>query len=291
MFSFDRLTAHLWVAQSEVYATNGGAFIINGQACLFDPGLRPAELRRWHTFLARRSATPALIVLTHAHWDHILGPELFPGVPVATSRRFLTTLREHGADLQRQIAAWERVEGRHRDQPFTLPRPDVVFEPPWRCEMNGLSWTALPAPGHTPDQCAFYQPEEKILWAADMLSDREIPLVSDRLSDYEETLARLASLDVRVLVPGHGVPTADPAEIARRFESDRAYLRSLRACVSQAVARGADVEETHTVCDSLSYRYPRLNRQAHHWNVASVFLELGGTASGVIGWAREWLVT
>ena len=286
--AFRQFTAHLWIAQSEVFATNSGVFLGAGQAGLIDPGLRPEELRRLQAFLSERGVRPRLILITHAHWDHILGPEVFPGVPVAAHARFEEVLRRHGADLQHQIAAWDAEEGRHRERPFALPRPDVLITPPWRCEIGGVSWQAVDAPGHAPDQCAFYQPDAGILWAADMLSDVEIPLVSHSLAAYEATLARIAALDIAALIPGHGTPTASRAEIARRLAADRAYLAALRECVSRVVRSSGDVDAAHRACAALSYAHPQRNRQAHRWNVETVFLELGGTAARPIGWELEW---
>ena len=38
------------------------------------------------------------------------------------------------------------------------------------------------------------------MWAGDMLSDIEIPFVSQRLKAYEQTLDMLKGMDIRVLV-------------------------------------------------------------------------------------------
>src|SRR5207237_1298579 len=79
------------------------------------------------------------------------------------------------------------------------------------------------APGHAADQLTLYHPETATLWAADMLSDLEIPFVSHDLDAYQLTLAALASWDIRVLIPGHGHTTTNPQEIQARLSEDIAY--------------------------------------------------------------------
>ncbi len=45
-----------------------------GQVWLLDPGPHPDETTSADT-LAVSLGTPVGLVLTHSHWDHILGPE------------------------------------------------------------------------------------------------------------------------------------------------------------------------------------------------------------------------
>jgi glyoxylase-like metal-dependent hydrolase (beta-lactamase superfamily II) len=113
----------------------------------------------------------------------------------------------------------------------------------------------------------------------------EIPFVSDNLAAYERTLAELAGLDLRQLVPGHGHPTASPAEIQGRLSEDRAYLAELRARVGRAVERGLALPEAVSACGDMRYRNPTENSGPHRLNVESAYLELGGvTGSESIGW-------
>jgi glyoxylase-like metal-dependent hydrolase (beta-lactamase superfamily II) len=71
-----------------------------------------------------------------------------------------------------------------------------------------------------------------VLLAGDLLSDTEVPLLDagapDAVARYAATLDRLASLDARVVVPGHGSVARGP-EVAARFAADVAYLRDLAA--------------------------------------------------------------
>ena len=79
---FEQFTPYLWVAQSRLFVTNSGILVDGTEACLIDPGIYPDEIEAIAHFMTARGVAPRSIVLTHGHWDHILGPEHFPGVSV-----------------------------------------------------------------------------------------------------------------------------------------------------------------------------------------------------------------
>jgi len=212
---------------------------------------------------------------------------------VVTHTHYLTTLHQHGEHIRQQVAHWAEQSNIQGMMPFALPRPTYAFDKTLQLMMEGLTLRFMHAPGHAPDQMVIYHVESGTLWAGDMLSDAEIPMVMDSLAAYEHTLARLAALDIRVLIPGHGTPTDDPAEVHTRFAQDRAYLTELRARVTHAIETGMTQEETLAYCDDIPLAQPADYASAHQWNVESAYAELG-TATGApdegpVGWARDWL--
>jgi hydroxyacylglutathione hydrolase len=283
-----RLTLDLWVAQSRLYSTNSGIYLSAGQACLIDPGVFPEEIEAIAQFLKQQGAAPQAIILTHSHWDHLLGPERFPNIKtIAQSNYLAETSGGQADDILWQIGEWEAEHSIERQEPFSLPQPDETFAETLDLAVGDLSLRLVHAPGHAADQSVVYEPESAALWAADMLSDLEIPLVSDSLAAYEKTLAMLATWEIRTLVPGHGHPTAEPKEIRSRIAEDVAYLAELREKVAQAINRGLTVGETVRLCADMVYRHPEENIGPHRLNVESVYLELGGEADPTrVGWHR-----
>jgi glyoxylase-like metal-dependent hydrolase (beta-lactamase superfamily II) len=284
---FTQLTSHLWVTQSALFATNSGVFLSGDEACLIDPGIAPETIKDIARFVVDQGATPRAIVLTHAHWDHVMGPQHFPDVPIIAHSGYLRDLREHGADLYRQIDAWEVQAHIRRPRPFLLPKPTYTFDAALTLTFGEVRLRVFHAPGHAPDQCAVYHEESGTLWAADMFSDIEIPLVHS-LNAYEQTLAQLATLDLCVLVPGHGAPTTDADEIQQRLATDRAYLAELHERIAAAVAAGQTLAETVAACVDMQLPYLCDDPTPHTWNVESAYAELGGQVEGPVGWEREW---
>ncbi len=285
--TFTQLTSTLWVLQSELYATNHGVFIDQGEACLIDPGLTDAYLDAIASFVDAQQATVSTIVLTHGHWDHLLGVSRFPNAQVIAQARYLDVLREHSDDIQEQVAKWVSQSDEVRTTPFVPPRPTSTFDETLTHSVGGATLRLLHTPGHAPDHLSLYAADTKMLWAGDLLSNIEIPLVSQSLKAYQRTLAKIAALDIQALVPGHGAATVDAAEIQQRLAEDRAYLTELRSRVVRALATGKSMAKTVAACEEMAYRQPESNATAHCWNVESVYVELGGHVDGVVGWHQE----
>jgi glyoxylase-like metal-dependent hydrolase (beta-lactamase superfamily II) len=286
-----QLTESLAVLPSRSMAYNAGA-LVHGRTCLLiDPGPHPDEVDRAAAFAADAGATVAYLLLTHSHWDHILAPERLPGVPVAAHEAFAATLAGNAEGTLAMITRWEARFGYARPVPFALPPVDLALADGAVLDVGGLALTAVHIPGHAADQLALFEPESGALWAADTLSDMEIPFVSDSLGAYETTLARLAALPIRALVPGHGQPTTDQAAIRGRIDADRAYLDELRRAVEAVVRAGGSVEEAVAACAGMVFRAPAENGPYHRLNVESAYIALGGAADpDKVGWAQKGLV-
>lgn len=284
-----QLTPNLWIAKSSYFATNSGIFIDSERAALLDPCMLPSEIGAIADFLAEMATTPQTLILTHSHWDHILGPERFPEARIIAHANYLAEVIGDREDrILQQIAEWEAEAGIERpsSNPFRIPSTDETFTE--QCSLkvgDALTLSLVHAPGHASDQLVAYDPGSATLWASDILSDLEIPFISHSLAAYEKTLEMLSQWEIRLLVPGHGNHTASPGEIRSRFVEDMAYLSELRGAVERAIQNGRSVEETVAVCTEMTYRYPAENSGPHRLNIESVYLELGGAADPTsVGW-------
>ncbi|HSJ57458.1 MAG TPA: MBL fold metallo-hydrolase, partial [Anaerolineae bacterium] len=222
------------------------------------------------------------IVLTHGHWDHLLGPEHFPGVPVIAHAAYAEGMEgERGQHTAEQVARWLQTAGVERAVPFSLPAADRTFTEARTLHVGGIELRLVHAPGHEVDEIVVYHAATGALWAGDMLSDLEIPFVFHSLLAYERTLEMIALWDVEVLVPGHGRATADVNEIRSRIEDDRTYVAELRERVTRATGEGRTVEETVALCAGMRYKHQDDNRPAHDANVRATYEELGDGGGSV----------
>jgi len=263
---------------------NAGAFVSAGEACLVDPGIAPDEIAA----LVRELGDAELryIVLTHADWDHVLGPEHLPQATIVAHASYAADLDPDGIRVALgQLEEQARVTREHRFEP---PLPDETFEDEMTLPVGDLELQLTHAPGHSASMLTVYEPESATLWAADVLSDVEIPSVVD-VDGYERTLARLAELEIRTLVVGHGTPTDDEREIRRRLAEDRAYLADLRASVTEAVAAGRSLDDTVASCGRIALRRSEEDDGLHRLNVEKVYADRGGNADPEqVGYARAW---
>ena len=215
---------------------------------LVDPGVLPSEL---DDIAARvRAVNPAAITLifTHAHWDHVLGRAWWPSARTIGHHRFTTDLHrsmEWLHDEADKIAAQHGEKWAKRFEPF---RPDEAVAGlhfhkvgPWRLVFRD-------AFGHSDSQYSIHLPEQRVLIAADMLSDIEVPMLDrEPPATYLATLrALLPALEggaIETLIPGHGTIARGRAEVERRFTRDLAYLEALEREVRRLREGGASLAE------------------------------------------------
>ncbi|WP_312435131.1 MBL fold metallo-hydrolase [Janthinobacterium sp.] len=163
---------------------------------------------------------------THLHSDHCGGNALLQAaygchtaIPVSEAAK----VRDWDVD-----ALSFKATGQQCDR-FTF---DATVSPGDQLVLAGLRWQALGAPGHDPHSLIFYCADEGILVSADALWENGFGVIFPELegeSGFDEaraTLALIATLDIRVVIPGHGRPFADAKGALERAFSRLDYLSS-----------------------------------------------------------------
>jgi glyoxylase-like metal-dependent hydrolase (beta-lactamase superfamily II) len=286
---FEALTPHLWMAKCRGYAMNTGILHDAGHAALIDPALLPDEVEDIAAFCEGQELKVETVVITHHHWDHCLGAARFPGAHIVAHQAYVAQTALDLEQTRRSIRRYYEVEGVAPAAPFDPPMPDQTVDRIIGLTVGDVRVQVVHTPGHARDHLSVYDPEAACLWAGDLLSDLEIPFVSDRLDAFERTLGMFATMEIHLLVPGHGSLTRDRAEIMRRIEGDRAYLAALRSRVEAVVLAGGTAQAAVAACADMVFRNPGANAEPHVMNVEQAFLELGGVrpAGARLGWERE----
>ncbi|MBW2022574.1 MAG: MBL fold metallo-hydrolase [Deltaproteobacteria bacterium] len=181
-------------------------------------GIDPASIKR--------------VIMTHTHLDHIgCLPEILEAIPGAE----LWVHEEEGNPLEqgdeRIVYGMEMFRSMCQSQ-YGIPdgrfkfKVHRVLADGDVLELGGSSWQVLHIPGHSPGSIALYDAARKILIPGDTVyADYAIgrfDLHGASGSQLRESLARLAELDVDILLPGHNrilteVPTGYITEVARQW--------------------------------------------------------------------------
>jgi hydroxyacylglutathione hydrolase len=229
MARFRELTPGVLLATSDIYMTNTVAVVHESRALLIDPAVLPQELDSISEALAQRSVSVELGFATHAHWDHLLWPGALLGVP-----RFASAMTVELVDADREGRLEAKLrEAEQRWYTHWKREPLKHLAP---LEGSVLEWAGPPArpivhDAHVPGHTALHFADLRLLVAADMVSDIELPLFDwtepEPLQSYLRGLDALAAIQpVDLFVPGHGRP-GDGSELERRIAADRAYVRGL----------------------------------------------------------------
>ncbi len=186
------------------YQTN--AFVVAdesdpGRCWIVDCGQRPEVLL---DAVDASGRTPAGILLTHCHHDHIAGIDQalarFGPMPIRCHRAEEAWNQEPMLNLSAFLGA-----------PSTATPPDGLFEEGDALPI-GPGWKILHLPGHSPGSCGFLHEPSHTLIAGDTLFEGSIGRIDFPTSDPDAmraSLTRLLELDDRIRVfPGHGGETS-----------------------------------------------------------------------------------
>ena len=183
-------------------------------AVVVDPSGEATELR---LTLAGLGATCTAILVTHGHWDHLLGvADLAEGtgapVHMPSGERMLLESPERFTPSGMVL------------RPYT---PDVLLEGGEMLELAGVSFDVVAVPGHSPAHLAYYSDGQ--LFSGDVLFQGSVGRTDLPGADWETLLASIRALvdtfpSETVVYPGHGPVTTLGDELARN-----PFLAELRA--------------------------------------------------------------
>jgi glyoxylase-like metal-dependent hydrolase (beta-lactamase superfamily II) len=168
------------------------------------------------------------LINTHAHEDHLVFNYLFP------ESKFCAHPEDapHFACLDSLIDCYgDMPEAEHKkwhafiakECHFQPRRVDLFLHGGMVLNFGKTRMEVLHAPGHTGGHCAFYFPEEKVLFLGDYDLTRTGPYYADRASGIEDTLQSLERLkkcpaETYLTAHGKGIYKGDPALIDRYLQ-------------------------------------------------------------------------
>jgi glyoxylase-like metal-dependent hydrolase (beta-lactamase superfamily II) len=187
----------------------------SAEAAVVDPSGDATELR---LTLARLGTRCSGILVTHGHFDHLLGvADLAEG----------TGAPVHMPEGERALL--ESPQPAHTPAGITVRAhpPEVLVSGGDTVEVAGIAFEVLSVPGHSPDHVAYYADE--CLFSGDVLFAGSVGRTDLPGADWETLLASIRSLTETlpaetVVYPGHGPTTTLGAELARN-----PFLAELRA--------------------------------------------------------------
>lgn len=219
---------------------NAGFIVTDSGVVVIDALASPVQGERLVQTI--RSVTPQPIrwlVLTHHHPDHHFGAIALrrAGARVIAHPDVSTGVDEQSREAAESV--WTQVIGKAEMRGFAYADvPDVPVTAADTLRLGGKTIViAHPwrGPAHTAGDLIVWLPDDRVLFAGDLLIEDGVTMVVDGSSrGLLAALDTLAGLDARIVVPGHGAIPAEPRALIART---REYITGLRAAMRAAVER------------------------------------------------------
>ena len=182
-----------------------------GKVAILDPG--PDDDTHIRALLdAVRGETVTHIFVTHTHRDHS------PAVPKVKAATGAQVFAEGPHRLARPLHIGEaRRLDASADMDF---RPDIALADGEVVSGDGWTLEAVTTPGHTANHMAFALRESDLLFSGDHVMAWSTSIVAPpdgAMSDYMDSLHKLARRSEPLYLPGHGGPVREAPRFVRHY--------------------------------------------------------------------------
>jgi glyoxylase-like metal-dependent hydrolase (beta-lactamase superfamily II) len=255
---------------------DGNSVVIVGThgVAVIDTHVNPAATRAALAKIGTLTDKPVThVVNTHWHDDHTNGNyvyrDAFPAVKIVSHAATLEALKREWAPMEEQrrqgyealapddlMARADTIDDPVKAAGYRvfagyvaalkpelptlrLEYPDTVFDAEYRVDLGGrelvLKWLGR---GNTEGDIVAWLPGDGILVTGDLLV-APVPFAFDSpMVDWVETLDRLAAIDARIIIPGHGPAQFDATHLHRVRALLQTTIDKVRKAHGEGVAYG-----------------------------------------------------
>jgi len=204
------------------FGANAGIVVGRDGILVVDTLVSAKEAGRFIADIRKVSDKPIrYVVNTHCHLDHAFGNSEFGklGAVVVAHEDCAAYLKEQGVETLKNIGEFgltgEQMEGTEIEQ------PDIVFNDRLEIDLGGLTVRLVSAgPAHVKGSIFAFVPEEKVLFAGDVLFTDYHPFSGEGdLGVWLKALDSMEAIGAEKFVPGHG-----PLSAKKDIQDMKSYL-------------------------------------------------------------------
>lgn len=199
------------------------------------------------------------ILLSHYHAVRVFGASAYNAQEILASRDTYDLIAERGEqDKASEIGRFPRLFRNAESIPPGLVWPTMTFKGEMTVNLGNLEVKLLQVGrGHTKGDTIAWLPEQKILFAGDLVEYQSTPYCGDAyFRDWPTTLDALSGFEAEKMVPGRGPALKNATEVRQGLAGTRAFLTDLYGAVNRGVAEGKDLKTIYReVYDFMKPRY------------------------------------
>ncbi len=279
----EKVSALAWYVQgasalgssaNQNFISNAGFVVTPAGVVVIDALGSPALATRLVAQIRKLTPQPIThVIVTHYHADHIYGLQTFKALgarilahPAAKDYLNSDTARRRLENSRKDMAPWVNADTH-------LVEADEWLDVEKDLTVGGVVFKIKPiGPAHTPEDLLVYVPQEKVLFAGDLVFRNRIPYVGQADSrHWIAALDQLLTLDAQIIVPGHGPYSR---EARRDLQLTRDYLVYLRAAMARAANELEPFEEAYAATNWSPFEHLPLFKAANRMNAYNTYLLL-----------------
>ena len=254
------------------FISNAGFIISPAGVVVIDALGTPALAERLVELIRQKTPLPIThVIVTHYHADHVYGLQVFSklGASIWAHRAANEYLHSDNARL-RLIASRSELAPWVNDETELTPATRWL-DGPAELNLGGLRILIQPlGPSHTPEDLAVYLPDEKLLFAGDLVFRNRIPFVGQANSRrWIAALDELLALKPGVIVPGHGAVSRQGAQ---DMQLTRDYLVYLRKAMGEAAKNLEPFEQAYALANWERFEQVPMFRFINRMNAYNTYL-------------------
>jgi glyoxylase-like metal-dependent hydrolase (beta-lactamase superfamily II) len=254
------------------FISNAGFVVTDEGVVVVDALGSPALAEELIAEIRRVTPKPIrYVIVTHYHADHIYGLQAVKaaGATIVAHRA--------GCDYLGSDTARLRLEASRRDLfPWIDDKTQVLGADRWldrdtTLRLGGLDFQVRHVgPAHTTEDLAVFVPQLGVLFAGDLVFQGRIPFVGQADSrQWIASLTQLLDTKARVVVPGHGPVSTDPAA---DLALTRDYLVHLRKSMGDAARDLEPFDEAYAKTDWSRFEQMPLFKAVNRMNAYNTYL-------------------
>ncbi len=259
---------------NEGFISNAGFVVTDAGVVVFDSLGTPSLANKLLEKIRSITSQPVKkVIVSHFHADHIYGLQVFEelGAEIIApmgAQKYLQSeaARERLEERQFSLEPWVNENTR-------LVLPDTTLSQSTRFQLGDIAFTInYMGKAHSDGDLTMLVEPDKVLFSGDIIFQERIPFVGSADSKkWLDTLTRLETNGLNVLIPGHGPASDDPANT---ISLTRRYLAYLREVMAAGIDDFTPFDEVYANADWSAFKQLPAFDEGNRINAYQVYLSM-----------------